>query len=118
MAGLEGEFYSLKTDPSACADDQNRTHRVKLSLLISLLKIAFGMPLVAAFIQPSHVRYQGLGVPHLDFEGSNECVFGLDNEMAGVAEVLEPNCELHQCLFLPYCCYVLGAVRVATSSSP
>jgi hypothetical protein len=53
------------------------------------------MPLVTAPIQPAHVRYQGLGVPHLDFEGSNKCVFGLYDEMAGVAEMLEPNCELH-----------------------
>jgi hypothetical protein len=57
--------------------------------------------LVAAFVQPAYIRYQGLGVPHLDFEGSDECVLGLYNEMAGVAEVLEANCELHLCFPLP-----------------
>jgi hypothetical protein len=53
------------------------------------------MPLVAALIHPAYIRYQGLGVPQLDFEGSNACVLGLYNQMAGVAEVLEANCELH-----------------------
>jgi len=73
------------------------------------------MPLVAAFVQPAHIRYQGLGVPQLDFEGSNECVFGLYYEMTGVAEVLEPNCELHCAFPLPLLRgYVFGAVRVAT----
>ena len=42
MTGLERELHSLKANPSACADDQNRTHRVKLSLLIR--KIALGTP--------------------------------------------------------------------------
>jgi hypothetical protein len=115
MASFERKSYSLKADPSACADHQNCTHRVKLSLLISLPKVALGMPLVTAFIRPTHIRYQGLGVPHLDFEGSNECVLGLDNEMAGVAEVLETNRELHLCLSLVLTAsYVFGAVRVAT----
>ena len=73
------------------------------------------MPLVAAFVQPAYIRYQGLGVPHLDFEGSDERVLGLYNEMAGIAEVLEPNCELHLCFFpCPYRSYVFGEVRVAT----
>jgi hypothetical protein len=114
MTGLERELHSLKANPSACADDQYRPHRVKLSFLIQLLKVALRMPLVAAFIQPAHIRYQCLGVPHLDFEGSDECVFGLYYEMAGVTEVLEPNCELHLCLSLPLPRYVFGAVRVAT----
>jgi hypothetical protein len=55
------------------------------------------MPPITAFVQPAHVGYQGLGMPHLDLEGSNKCVFGVYNEMAGVAEVLEANCELHLC---------------------
>jgi hypothetical protein len=67
MTGLERELHSLKANPSACADDQNRPHRAKLSRLIRLLKVALGMPLVAAFIQPAHIRYQGLRVPHFDF---------------------------------------------------
>jgi hypothetical protein len=114
MTGLERELHSLKANPSACADDQNRPHRVKLSFLIHLLKVALRMPLVSAFVQPAHIRYQCLGVPHLDFEGSDECVLGLYNEMAGVAEVLEANCELHCPFPCPYI-YVFGAVRVATS---
>ena len=90
MPSFEREPYCLNANSSARADDQNRTH-LKLLLVVSLLKIALGMPLVAAFIQPAHIRYQGLGVPDLDFEGGNKCVFGLYDEMAGVAEVLEPN---------------------------
>jgi hypothetical protein len=42
LAGLERELHSLKANASACANDQNRTHRVKLSLLTGLLKIALG----------------------------------------------------------------------------
>ena len=59
------------------------------------------MPLVTALIQPAHVRYQGLGVPHFNFKGGNKCVFGIYNKMAGIAEVLESNCELHLRLSRP-----------------
>jgi hypothetical protein len=34
-------------------------------------------------------------MPHLDLEGCNKCVIGLDNEMADVTEVFEAACELH-----------------------
>jgi hypothetical protein len=90
---------------------------VKLSFLLSLLKVALGMPPVAAFIQPAYIRYQGLGVPQLDFEGSNECVLGLYNQMAGVAEVLEANCELHLC-FSPSLTASTFLVRCASQCSP
>ncbi len=45
------------------------------------------MPLITAPIQPADIRYQGLG--------GNKCVFGIYNKMAGIAEMVESNCELH-----------------------
>jgi hypothetical protein len=34
MARLERELYSLKADPSACSDNQNRTHRSSAAALL------------------------------------------------------------------------------------